>query len=215
MASGFPASIDNFTDPLSNSPLNSPSHSALHTDVNDAVEKLETYMGLVKVIPTGATNGTVGATGTVTIGSAVSSVAVAGAFSSLYENYLIIMSSPTFSADAAISIILGASVTGYYGFLTLGDATTSTVQGAGRNNTAQLNWVGGGRSGQVGQARVEVIGPFIAQHTKFLNGAYQNGNLYGTMQGEHRVSTSYTGFTLFPDSGTLTGGTITVYGYRQ
>ena len=43
MASGFPASIDNFTDPLSGSALNSPSHSALHSDVNDAVEKIETY----------------------------------------------------------------------------------------------------------------------------------------------------------------------------
>ena len=215
MASGFPASIDSFTDPLSNSALNSPSHSAQHADLNDAVEKIETYMGLVKVIPTSATNGTIDSTGTVTIFNAVPSVVVSGAFSSLYDNYLIIMSSPTFSADAAISIILGASVTGYYGFLSFGDATTATPQGNGRNNTAQLNWVGGGRAGQAGQARVEVIGPFIAQHTKFLNGTYQNGNNYGTMQGEHRVSTSYTGFTLFPDSGTLTGGNIRVYGYRN
>jgi len=43
MASGFPASIDNFTDPLSNSPLNSPSHSAQHADLNDAVEKIEEF----------------------------------------------------------------------------------------------------------------------------------------------------------------------------
>ena len=90
MASTFPTSIDSFTDPLSTSPLNSPSHSAQHTDLNDAVEKVETYMGLVKVIPTGATNGTVSATGTVTIGIAVSSVAVAGCFSSLYKNYKIL-----------------------------------------------------------------------------------------------------------------------------
>ena len=47
MASTFPGAIDSFTDPLSGSPLNSPSHSAQHADLNDAAEKLETYMGLV------------------------------------------------------------------------------------------------------------------------------------------------------------------------
>jgi len=44
MASTFPGAIDNFTDPLSGSALNSPSHSAQHADLNDAVEKLETYV---------------------------------------------------------------------------------------------------------------------------------------------------------------------------
>jgi len=43
MASTFPGAIDSFTDPLSGSALNSPSHSAQHADLNDAVEKIETY----------------------------------------------------------------------------------------------------------------------------------------------------------------------------
>jgi hypothetical protein len=43
MASSFPGAIDSFTDPLSGSPLNSPSHSAQHADLNDAAEKIETY----------------------------------------------------------------------------------------------------------------------------------------------------------------------------
>ena len=49
MASTFPGAIDSFTDPLSGSALNSPSHSAQHADLNDAVEKVEAFMGLVKV----------------------------------------------------------------------------------------------------------------------------------------------------------------------
>ena len=44
MASTFPGAIDSFTDPLSGSALNSPSHSAQHADLNDAVEKVETYV---------------------------------------------------------------------------------------------------------------------------------------------------------------------------
>ena len=46
MASSFPGAIDSFTDPLSSSPLNSPSHSAQHADLNDAVEKIETKLGV-------------------------------------------------------------------------------------------------------------------------------------------------------------------------
>ena len=46
MASSFPSSIDSFPDPLANSPLNAPSHSALHQDVNDAVEKIEVKLGV-------------------------------------------------------------------------------------------------------------------------------------------------------------------------
>ena len=45
MASTFPTTIDNFTDPLSTSPLNSPSHSLQHANINDAVEKIETKLG--------------------------------------------------------------------------------------------------------------------------------------------------------------------------
>lgn len=44
MASNYPNALDSFTDPLSTSPLNSPSHSTLHADVNDAIEKIEAYV---------------------------------------------------------------------------------------------------------------------------------------------------------------------------
>jgi hypothetical protein len=76
MASTFPTAIDNFTDPLSGSALNSPSHSAQHADLNDAAEKIETYMGLVKV-SSGSTDGS------------TSSMGVQSVFTSLYENYFL------------------------------------------------------------------------------------------------------------------------------
>jgi hypothetical protein len=152
---------------------------------------------------------------TQTVGSAVSSVTVTGAFSADYDNYLILLSGGTGSAAASIGIEIGGSTTGYYGFMTYGDATTSTVQGAGRNNTALLNWVGGVQgASQAAHVSVQVLGPFKTAYTKFANGTYQNAGAYGTMQGEHRVATSYTSFKLVPDTGTLTGGTIAVYGYK-
>jgi hypothetical protein len=151
---------------------------------------------------------------TQTVGSAVSSVTVTGAFSSDYDNYLILMSGGTGSTSASIGIQVGASATSYYGFMSYGDAATNTPLGAGRNNVAQMNWVGGHTTGQASHVRVEVFNPFKAAYTKFNGGAYQNGTGYGTMQGEHRLATSYTSFILTPDAGTITGGTIYVYGYR-
>ena len=152
---------------------------------------------------------------TQTVGNAVSSVAVTGAFSADFDNYLITMNGGTVSTDASMSMILGASVTGYYGFMNYGTVPVNTPLGVSRNNAANAAWVGGGASGQMCHVRVEVFGPFAARYTKLLNSTYQNGLAYGTMQGEHRVATSYTGFTLSPDAGTLTGGSIRVYGYRN
>ena len=152
---------------------------------------------------------------TQTVGSAVSSVTVTGAFSADYDNYLILMSGGTGSGAASIGIEIGGSTTGYYGFMTYGDSSANTVFGGGRNNQAICNWVGGCLSaGQTAHVRVEVMGPFKTAYTKFANGVYQNSGAYGTMQGEHRVATSYTSFKLVPESGTITGGTIAVYGYK-
>jgi hypothetical protein len=41
MASGWPQSVDSFTNPLTTSALNSPSHAGQHQDLNDAVNKIE------------------------------------------------------------------------------------------------------------------------------------------------------------------------------
>jgi hypothetical protein len=41
----YPTTIDNFTNPASGDPLNSPSHSTQHTDLNNAVEALEAKVG--------------------------------------------------------------------------------------------------------------------------------------------------------------------------
>lgn len=66
MASSFPGAIDSFTDPLSNSPLNSPSHSVQHADLNDAAEKIETFaLNLPRGIVAFAENTT--ASGSITV----------------------------------------------------------------------------------------------------------------------------------------------------
>ena len=46
MATGFPSSLDALTNPLSTDALTSPSHADQHANVNDAVEALQTKVGV-------------------------------------------------------------------------------------------------------------------------------------------------------------------------
>lgn len=45
MATNYPASIDNFVNPAGTATLASPDHAGQHTDINDAVEAIETELG--------------------------------------------------------------------------------------------------------------------------------------------------------------------------
>jgi len=152
---------------------------------------------------------------TQTVGTGVSSVTVTGAFSTDYDNYKITYIGGTCSASTDIEMTIGGSATGYYGFLSYGITTLASNQAAVKNNATAFPWVGGGAAGQASHVHVEIMGPFKAAYTKIRNGSYQNDNNYGTMQGEHRVATSYTSFALAVLTGTMTGGTIRVYGYRN
>ena len=153
---------------------------------------------------------------TQTIGTAVSTVPVTNCFSADYANYRVIVTGGTQSGNEASYIQLGASVTGYYGSLIFADATGATVSMAPLNNANQMSFVGGGATGLAHHTSVDIFSPFASTYTEFRNGQYQNANNFGTMNGEHRVATSYTGFTLgFTGGQTFTGGTIRVYGYRD
>jgi len=46
MSTNFPSGLDNFTNPTSGDTLDSPDHAAQHADVNDAVEALQTKVGV-------------------------------------------------------------------------------------------------------------------------------------------------------------------------
>jgi hypothetical protein len=158
---------------------------------------------------------------TQTVGSAVSSVTVNNAFSADYENYKIVYSGGQSSAavNLYLQLTLGgtASTTGYYGVLVWGNLTTSVVAAATDNNGAQFSFAGGGAGANNGAASVNVdlLNPFGAMRTRLHNAQTLYATVYGTYTGLHDVGTSYDGFKLTPASGTITGGTIRVYGYRN
>jgi hypothetical protein len=153
---------------------------------------------------------------TQTIGNAVSSVTVTGAFSSDYDHYKIIISGGAGSTSGAtLNMTLGATATGYYFgaiAMTFASASVSSLNG---NNTTSWTRVGIANTNNI-NGEIELFNPNLAKRTHY-NGQYvqtvTNGNAVSS-GGLLDNATQYTAFTLTPSSGTLTGGTIYVYGYR-
>ena len=147
-----------------------------------------------------------------TVGSGVSSVTVSNAFSSTYENYLITYTGGTGSTSADISFQLtGATGSDYETGLYYASWGVTTPTVAMTTSTA-FAWAG---STQTTGSTVfaNVLKPFLAQYT-VISSQFWSGGI-GWAQGRHKLNTSYTGFSLIIGSGTATGGTITVYGYRK
>jgi len=72
-------------------------------------------VGLWKVIPTSATNGTVSSDGDVTPNAGSTSVTINGAFTSDYENYFISVNGIDCSLDDTVfKMTLGSTATNYY-----------------------------------------------------------------------------------------------------
>jgi hypothetical protein len=154
-----------------------------------------------------------------TIGTGVSSVAVADAFSSSYDTYVVTISGGVASASTYLSLQLGSTTSGYY----FGQNGTRWDTGAstsvfGSNQASFTNACYGNSDTLYGY--FILLNPFLAKRT-FLNAFVQLnvttgvGPLFGG--GYLNDNTSYTGFTLATVTAlaTVTGGTIRVYGMRN
>ena len=147
-----------------------------------------------------------------TIGSSVASVTVSSAFSADYRNYLIVISNTNGSVNTTLNMQLdGLTTDYYYNNLSMNSGSSTITGGNGNNVTA---W-------QVGALRVttdntyfiKLGSPFnIVRTTMFSD--YQGSSIWYTGSGTTTNTASRTGFVLTPASGTISGGTIDVYGYN-
>ena len=151
---------------------------------------------------------------TQTIGTTVSSVTVSDAFSADYNNYKIIVTGGTSSTTSFCYMTLGATVTGYYygasGFTWAGASSTF-----GAANAAY--WLNGTFTANGLYVDVDVFQPFEAK-TTIMAGKFNQPLTNGysaQVGGILNNTTSYTAFTMTTSSGTITGGTVYVYGYRD
>ena len=152
---------------------------------------------------------------TQTIGTTVSSVAVTSAFSSDYENYKITITGGVGSTSGNLQLQLGSTTTGYYTGLA-GRNYDNTANGVGQANVSNWAFVGNFSTNTL-QMSCELYGPNLTKNT-FMIGSYiglgtlTSANFSGGFLND---STAYTGFTILTSTGTLTGGTIRVYGMRN
>jgi hypothetical protein len=145
------------------------------------------------------------------VGTGVSSVTVTGAFSADYDNYLIVDSGGTSSVDGPYRLTFGASATFYYWALIYASFLGGAVNNSAGNAQASWDFAGGSATRN---GLIEVNNPFLATNTE-IRSRVRYGTVYGNNVGIHGVSSSFTSFTLTAGSGTMTGGTIRVYGYRK
>ncbi len=150
------------------------------------------------------------------VGSAVASVEVTGAFSATYDNYKITYTGGTGSTAVGVYMKLGATVTGYYSLLVYGTYNGASPLLITEQNAAQWSYIGIATT-NAASLNADVMNPFLATNTLFAStrSDAQTTGTAGTSQGYLANTTSYTAFTILPASGTLTGGTIRVYGYAN
>jgi len=221
MATNFPGSLDSFTNPTSSSTLDSPSHAAQHSNVNDAVEALQAKVGVDGSAVTTSLDYKVANQGLTlvksqTIGSGVSSVTVTDAFSSTFENYRVVYW-VTSSANTPVEMKISGetSATGYDSKLFY----SAVYAAAGWTEVlaaAFSAWrVGYTNAGATASGSVEMYRPyanlrarFSSQYSSYVAGV-ANGATVATS------GTQSTGFTLQPGTGTFSGGQIRVYGYND
>jgi len=151
---------------------------------------------------------------TQTIGSAVSSVEVTGAFSSTYDNYLISLEGGVASTNVGLRLTLGATATGYLFAGTFVQYTSTTVGGQFGGGT---NWEIGYGSTNALSAEIVLGSPNLAKVTTFRSRGADTGTTgyMNSYSGFLNNSTQYTAFTIATSTGNMTGGVIRVYGYQN
>jgi len=150
------------------------------------------------------------------VGTTVASVNITSAFSSTYDNYKIVYSGGLSSTASSISMTLGATATGYYSAIMYITYASGTFSSATDANAAQWSFVGRS-STNANMVAIELFSPNLALNTFYVGNRTEanTSGQTGTGSGYLANTTQYTDFTFTQGGGTMTGGTIYVYGYSK
>lgn len=157
----------------------------------------------------------------VTVGSGVSSVNITSCFSSTYDNYLILFANITQASGATggtlnYKLLSGSTPTtaGFYGnTFYVATGTAGGLSNAPFSNTANGEAMSIGTS-STNSGKMEIQSPYLSQYTRSQHMSADNNYVrWNSMV--HASATSYDGIQFLPVVGSITGGTITVYGYRK
>jgi hypothetical protein len=153
---------------------------------------------------------------TVTVGSGVSAVDVTAAFSSTYDNYLISYSNIDASVNAASGLLrfgtIASPVSANYNFAGFFTGYTGININVNQSSVGQFETWGTSSSNTSGQFYIN--GPNLATPT-FMTTQFARSDASFVFSGVQTDLTQHTGFHIYAGAGTLTGGTIRVYGLRK
>jgi hypothetical protein len=151
---------------------------------------------------------------TQTIGTAVSSVTVTDAFNSKYDNYKILVSGGAGSAATNyLTLRLDSVATGYQSSIVYTSYAGSVLGSAGHSNATSFLYTGESNTTTIG-ADINLTNVSTPKQTKIFCQFSDAANA-GVFTGFCSSTAAHTSFTFTCSSGTITGGTIRVYGYRN
>jgi hypothetical protein len=148
-----------------------------------------------------------------TIGNGVTTQQVTSCFSADYQDYVVTVSGGTATTNTILSFRCGTQASGYrYSYLYT--SYTSSPLAVGTVSDAAILYVGFANTTGL-NAIINVSSPFLPQPTLIAGDGGSIGNFAGRVTGFEPGNGSFTGLTLVLGAGTMTGGTIRVYGYRK
>jgi hypothetical protein len=188
------------------------------SQVDGFISTANAQPGMKLIVPTSAVNGTVSATGAVTF-SGASSVSINDVFSATYTHYRVIANAVN-SGDSGANFrfrVAGSDATSGDYFVQknyISNSVNPTKTGATSATTIDLGplWTG------YNSYAYDIFNPFVTTRSQIIGNSFSL-NSFSSWEGLTtfallNTATSYTGFTFYPASGTMTGS-IRVYGYKD
>ena len=180
----------------------------------------EVLGGMVLITPTSVdktgtgSTATIGTNGSVSFSSCVT-LSLNGVFNTDYDNYMIVMRNTLSLGGVQIYFrwrVSGSDNSTANSYVRQYVEANGASVGAGRNTSdlASVTYTDAGENGIMWN----VYGPYLAQPTAYRTVTMSSANTVRIQDyaGTHNQSTSYDGFTLFPQSSYSMTGLISVYG---
>jgi hypothetical protein len=166
-----------------------------------------------------ATQGGLVLIGSATIGSAVSTITINNCFSSVYDNYKLSISGsiPSTGADMRLTPTAVTGTPAVYGSSVYSRSYDGTIA---RYGDAGSTYFTVGLVSALAYLDCEIQAPYVSSkmtvvYSRFVNSNGGPGGANGMYNGFENSALTCTGLVMSLSSGTFTGGTISVYGYKK
>ena len=147
--------------------------------------------------------------------SAVASQSFNDVFSTTYDNYFITgVVTSTNTTNITVRLRVAGSDASAANYKNENIYASSTTIAAARQTGTTNFVIGGLDTPGKNSIQLSVQSPFLSEITNFQSYFGGAQPVWFMSVGGHSLTTSYTGITLIPDAGTITG-TVSVYGYNK